>query len=80
MERKELSVKCGKVSDSFENLKSICKEKSEELKNQLKISSQSAAMVTFWTEDFPELIGVAHFKKNEREEIVYELNFSETTL
>ena len=78
--QQELSVKCGKVSDSFEDLKSICKEKSENLKNQIDIPHQSTVTVAFWTEDFPELICVGHFKKNEKEEIVYDLDFSETTL
>lgn len=80
MEQKELSVKCGKTSDSFDNLMSICKKKSEELKCQLNVSTLSTVTVTFWTKDFPELIGVGYFKKNETEEIVYELDFSETTL
>ena len=80
MKQEELSIKCGKVSDNFEDLKSICKKRSEDLKSQLNIPSQSTVTVTFWTEDFPELIGVGYFKKNEKEEIIYELDFSETTL
>ena len=76
----ELSIKCGKVTDSFEGLKSICLEKSEELKTKVELSNQSATTVTFWTEDFPELICVARFKKDDKGNIVYELDFSESTL
>ena len=53
MKQEELSIKCGKVSDNFEDLKSICKKRSEDLKSQLNIPSQSTVTVTFWTEDFP---------------------------
>lgn len=76
----ELSIKCGKVSDSLEVLKSICMEKSEELKAQMKETNQSEVTVAFWTEDYPELICVAKFKKDNNGNIVYELDFSESTL
>mgnify|MGYP006382986537 CR=1 FL=1 len=76
----ELSIKCGKVTDSLEVLKSICMEKSEELTTQVEVSNQSATTVAFWTEDFPELICVARFNKNDEGKIVYELDFSESTL
>lgn len=55
-------------------------KKSEELKTKVEISNQSATTVTFWTEDFPELICVARFKKDDKGNIVYELDFSESTL
>ena len=76
----ELSIQCGKVTDSLEVLKSICMEKSEELKTQIKVSNQSATTVAFWTEDFPELICVAIFKIDDKGNVVYELDFSESTL
>ena len=76
----ELSIKCGKVSDSLEVLKSICMEKSEELKAQINETNQSEVTVVFWTEDFPELICVAKFKKDNNGKVVYELDFSESTL
>ena len=76
----ELKIKCGKVTDSLEILKSICMEKAEELKTKVEISSQSATIVTFWTEDFPELICIAIFKKDNEDNVVYELDFSESTL
>ncbi|MBQ8888772.1 MAG: hypothetical protein IJY59_04715 [Bacteroidaceae bacterium] len=75
----ELTIKCGKVSDNFETLKSMCIGKSEELKKQLDLSNQSVT-VAFWTEDFPELICVGNFKKDEKGETIYDLDFSQSTL
>lgn len=69
MEQKELSVKCGKTSDSFDNLMSICKKKSDELKCQLNVSTLSTVTVTFWTEDFPELIGVGILRKTKQKRL-----------
>lgn len=80
MGQQELSVKCGKTSDSFEYLKSICMKKSEELKTKVEISNQLATTIAFWTEDIPELICVARFKKDDKGNVVYELDFSESTL
>lgn len=76
----ELSIKCGKVSDSLDVLRSICLKKSEELKTQIEMTNQSEITVTFWTEDFPELICVGKFKKDDKGSIAYDLDFSESTL
>lgn len=76
----ELNIKCGKVSDSFDVLETICKEKSEELKVSIKMENQSETTVTFWTEDFPELICVGRFKKDNEGNIDYTLDFSESGL
>ena len=43
-------------------------------------SNKSETTVTFWTEDFPELICVARFNKDDKGNIFYELDFSESTL
>jgi len=36
--------------------------------------------VPFWTADFPELIGVGKFQRGQNGKIVYDLDFSESTL
>lgn len=46
----------------------------------MDFSVQSEIVVPFWTEDFPELICTGTFHKNSLGEIVYELDFSESTL
>ena len=53
---------------------------SMELKTKMDFSVQSEIVVPFWTEDFPELICTGTFHKNSLGEIVYELDFSESTL
>ena len=75
-----LSVKCGNVSDNFEYLKSICYKKSEELKEEIQISTLSCVEISFWTEDISELICIGKFCKNKEDKIIYELDFSQSTL
>lgn len=80
MKKQEISVHCGRTTDSFESLEQICKERSDELKNRLDFSTHQSITITFWTEDFPELICVGTFSKDENGVISYELDYSETTL
>ncbi len=79
-QQEELRMTCGKATDSYDKLVSICKEKSEELKRELDIAEQSVVTVSFWTGGMPELICVGEFSKNEDGEVVYHLDFSESTL
>lgn len=44
------------------------------------MENQSETTVAFWTEDFPELICVGRFKKDNEGNIDYTLDFSESTL
>lgn len=78
--QQNLAIHCGKATDSFEKLKSICEKQANELKNKMDFSVQSEIVVPFWTEDFPELICTGTFYKNSLGEVVYELDFSESTL
>ena len=75
-----ISVQCGKTTNSFEELQILCKEEAEKLSKSIEISSQEVISVPFWTSDFPELICVGKFTLNESGSIVYELDFSESTL
>lgn len=76
----ELSIKCGKTTDSFENLKQLCKTKAKELSTTIQIDNESKVTVPFWTANFPELICVGVFYKNESGLVTYELDFSQSTL
>jgi len=80
LNKQELAIHCGKTTDSFEKLKVICEEHANELKNKIEISTESEISVPFWTKDFPELICNGIFRKNSLGEIVYKLDFSESTL
>jgi len=46
----------------------------------MDISEQMAVSVPFWTSDFPELISVGEFRRNSDGTVVYELDFSESSL
>lgn len=78
--QQELAIHCGKTTDSFEKLKSICEKQANELKTKITFATQSKIIVPFWTKDFLELICTGVFSKNNLGEIVYELDFSESTL
>ena len=78
--QQNLAIHCGTTTDSFEKLKSICEKQANELKTKMDFSAQSEIVVSFWTEDFPELICTGTFRKNSLGEIGYELDFSESTL
>lgn len=76
----EISIKCGKVTDGFETLQEICKEEAGKLVATINVPDNAVVSVPFWTSDFPELIGVGKFKRSENGKVVYELDFSESTL
>jgi hypothetical protein len=75
-----ISIECGKTINSFEELQILCKQEAEKLTKSIDISNQEVISVPFWTADFPELICVGNFSRNESGSIVYELDFSESTL
>lgn len=76
----EISVKCGKTTDSLEMLQSICEKKAKDLQKTLNIPADESLAVVFWTEDTPELIGVGYFSKTQDGTVKYELDYSESTL
>jgi hypothetical protein len=76
-----ISIRLGKRTDSFEMLERLCKEEAEKLRAIIKVPDHGKVSVPFWTAyQFSELIGVAYFSKDKNGEVVYELDFSETTL
>ena len=44
----ELSIKCGKTTNSFEELKLLCKKEADKLLKTIDVSSQSTISVAFW--------------------------------
>ena len=78
--KQELTIHCGKTTNSFEELKALCEQHANELKLQLNISAHEKTIVTFWTEDFPELICIGTLEKDDSGETIFILDFSESTL
>lgn len=78
----EIVVRCGKTTDSMETLEKICKEEAEKLVNTIELPEGDAISVPFWAPEpgFPELICVGKLKRDETGKVVYELDFSESTL
>lgn len=76
----DLQIKFGKHSDSFEYLKSLTEEKAKEISSSLHIESGNKKIVTFWTEDIPELIAVVNYEKKQNGDVIYVIDYSQTTL
>ena len=69
--------KNGNISKMLEAIK----EEAEKLRATIEVPDHGKVSVPFWTAyQFSELIGVAYFSKDKNGEVVYELDFSETTL
>jgi len=79
-ETTEISVHCGKTRDSLEKLEMLCKEEAEKRLTTIDVPDGATIEVPFWTADFPELIGVGKFQRGQNGKIVYDLDFSESTL
>lgn len=77
---KEMAVHCGKVTDSMETLESLCREEAEKLLATLDVPEGRQVEVPFWTKDFPELIAVGKFSCDNSGKVIYELDFSQSTL
>lgn len=73
-------IKCGKVRDGFDALTTLCEKEAQKLCTQLDIQPNTTVEVSFWTKDFPELIGVGRFTANENGNITFVLDYSETIL
>lgn len=74
------SVKCGKTTDSIKTLTKLCNDEAAKLALSIKVPNQSVVEVSFWTEDFPELICVGKYSKDANDSVTYELDFSKSTL
>ncbi len=78
--KQELSISIGSVNDSFETLKAMCNDISNDLIKSVELSGDEELVVVFWTKDFPELIGTSTIKNNESNLLTYTLDFSLSTL
>ena len=78
----EIVVRCGKTMDSMEKLTKLCEQEAEKMLSTIEIPENEIVYVPFWAPEpgFPELICVGKFKRNESGKVVYELDFSESTL
>lgn len=78
----EFAIHCGKETDSFEKLEELCNAEAEKLLEKIHVPDGEVVDVPCWTAGlgFPELIGVQKFSKDENGNIVYKLDFSESTL
>lgn len=70
----EITVKCGKVSDSFKKLEKLCTLEADKLLKDGKINRDTK--IAFWTSDAPELIGTGVFSDDGK----FNLDTSESTL
>ncbi len=74
-----VSINCGSIDDSFDELLLLCEEEASRLALTLELSSDPV-LVSFWTKDVCELICIGKFSKDLRGTISYKLDFSQTTL
>ena len=77
---REKQIKCGKVKDGFDVLTTLCEKEAQKLCSQLDLQANTTVEVSFWTKDSPELIGVGKFTADEKGNITFVLDYSETTL
>ena len=66
----------------MEILEKTCKEEAEKMLSTIEIPENEIVSVPFWAPEpgFPELICVGKFKRDENGKVIYELDFSESTL
>lgn len=75
-----ISIECGKTTNTLEELKVLCQAEAENLLKSIDFVNKDSISVQFWTSDFPELICVGKFSKTENGSVKYDLDFSESTL
>lgn len=77
-----IAIQPGKTTDSMEKLTKLCEQEAEKLVKTLNLAEGDAISVPFWAPEpgFPELICVGKFKRDESGKVIYELDFSESTL
>lgn len=78
----ELAITCGKETDSFEKLEELCNAEAKKLLPIINVPDDAVVCVPCWTAGigFAELIGIEKFSKDANGQIVYKLDFSESTL
>lgn len=60
---KEMSIRIGTISDDFESLKTMCKNKSIELMNSLDLEPKEQMQVLFWTGALANSLGCRHSQR-----------------
>lgn len=77
-----IAVQYAKTTDSMEKLTELCEQEAKKLLATIEIPENETAPVPFWALEpgFPELICIGKFRRDEKGKIVYELDFSESTL
>ncbi len=73
-----LSFSLGNLTNSVESLKQLCNDKSIELLKRIKLNDDNKIDVVFWCEH--ELLGVSHFTKDENGNLMFTLDFTDSTL
>ena len=76
----QMDISIGSVEDSFEDLKVKCNDISNELIKSVNLKDGEELTVVFWTEDFPELIGISTITKNEAGDNIYSMDYSNSTI
>ena len=77
----DFDVHCGKSSNSMEDLEALCSAEAELLLTKICVGDDEILSVPFWTDEMiTELICVGRFSKNDKGEVIYELDYSESTL
>ena len=76
----KMSISIGSVKDDYESLITLCKDKSVELLKIIDLGDSEEMAVVFGTEDFPEIIGVSTFSKNDAGLLTFSFDDSESTL
>lgn len=80
--RDDITIECGKASDSFEKLEKLCDAEAGKIMLTLDVPNDAIIEIPCWTAGFgfAELIGVEKFSRDENGKIVHELDMSESTL
>lgn len=79
-QKQHMSISIGRVKDGYESLVTMCNDKSAELLKTIDLGDSEEMEVVFWTDDFPELIGISLFTKNEAGLLMFTFDASQSTL
>lgn len=74
------SIHLGKHSDSFEYLKALSEKEAKSMCSTLELATGEKKEISFWTDGIPELIAVVTFEKKPTGEVIYRIDYSQSTL
>lgn len=74
------SIHLGKHGDSFEYLQTLAEKEAKFMCTTLDLAIGEKQEVVFWTNGIPELIAVVHFEKKPNGEVIYDMDYSQSTL